>query len=224
MNWAENYSIFQRNSEGYADVVFGGKLLRDGRTFIHPCAGAMPEDGLLYRYVHAHVLREDDGLEIIPWTRCTVEDETWQVTFRLPQGGLYRLEARVNLGENDSPLGGAHIKIVSHVGVGELFLLAGQSNMAGMARDTAYDPPCLGVHMYGNDGVWKMAEHPLNYSVGTLYPENRETNCGTSPALAFGREMQRSPSGLRKNPSVSLARNAGRMKSGWLLMWSISHS
>ncbi|MBE5767643.1 MAG: sialate O-acetylesterase [Clostridiales bacterium] len=191
MNRAENYSIFQRNKDGYADVVFAGELLKDGRQFIHPCAGAMPEDGLLYRYVSAHAVREDDGMEVTPWTKCKVEGENWSVTFRLPEGGLYRLEARVNLGENDAPEGGSFIKIISHVGVGELFLLAGQSNMSGMSRDTAYDPPCLGVHMYGNDGIWRIAEHPINVSVNTLYPENRETASGSSPALSFGREMQR---------------------------------
>lgn len=140
--------------------------------------------------IYARAVREDDGLMVAPWTPCALSGIHWSVTLTLPQGGLYRLEACAQE-EGCAIEWSPRIKNVCHVGVGELFLLTGQSNMAGYGRDAAYDPPQLGVHLFGNDGTWKLATHPLNDALGTLFPENREPASGSSPALAFGRMLSK---------------------------------
>jgi len=172
---AVDYRIYQRKN-GYAQVRFEGSI---------------PEEFAHFRAVYARVVREEDNLTVIFWSKCEKQDKTWQIDLQVPQGGLYRLEAcAVELDDNNfewSP----RIKIVRHIGVGELFLLTGQSNMAGYGRDAAYDPSVLGVHLFGNNGKWDIAAHPLNDSTDTIYPENRELPSASSPALSFGREVMK---------------------------------
>jgi hypothetical protein len=172
------FRIFQRDAEGFADVSFSGEL-----------SGCKPVDAPVY----ARVVMEDDNSVVIPWTQCERDGASWRLDLALREGGLYRFEARALL--PDRPLSmiewAPRVGIARHIGVGEVFLLAGQSNMAGYGRDAAYDPPELGVHLYANDGQWKIASHPLNDAVNTIYPETLEETSDTSPALAFGRMMRR---------------------------------
>jgi hypothetical protein len=136
------------------------------------------------------VFREEDYLQLIPYTKCEVSNGHWQVNITLPAGGLYAFEAKMMASETDCPYWGRRIKLVKHFGVGDLYLLTGQSNMAGYGRDAGYDPPCLGVHLYSNNGTWELASHPLNDSTETIYPENKEDASGTSPALSFAKTLK----------------------------------
>ena len=55
-----------------------------------------------------------------------------------------------------------------HWGVGDVWLIAGQSNCAGYGKDPVEDPSELGVHLLGNDLHWDLATHPLNDSTNSL--------------------------------------------------------
>lgn len=172
---AIDYRIYQRRN-GYAKVRFDGII---PEQFFHCYA------------VFARVSREDDNLTVIPWTQCQREGNQWMIDLDVPEGGLYRLEACV-LDSQDSDFDWtSKIKIVKHIGVGELFLITGQSNMAGYGRDAAFDPPTIGVHLYANNGKWDIASHPLNDSTDSIYPENYEMSSSSSPALSFGRMVSR---------------------------------
>ena len=178
MRPAEDYRIYQRNERGTAEVYLEGRI---------------PDHLTGDMIVFTRVVREDDNLQIIPWTLADVEGRAWHISLTLPQGGLYRLETSAAPAAQGmaSPEWQPRIQNVEHVGVGELFMLTGQSNMAGYGRDPAYDPPELGVHLYANNGRWRLAAHPLNDSIGTIYPENTEYPSGVSPMLAFGRAVKR---------------------------------
>lgn len=170
----QDYQILQRNEFGYAIAQVSGQLPIDwdNGDRISVCA-----------------FRENDNLMIQRWTKAQINDEEWSCNVRLPEGGLYRLEACVHSDDSRcdwSP----RIKCVRHIGVGDLYLITGQSNMAGYGKDIAYDPPCLGVHLYANNGKWDIASHPLDDSVDTIYPENKEVKSATSPALSFGRRLK----------------------------------
>ena len=175
MTPATDFRVYQRNQDGFAQVLLAGKL---------------PEHATENMRVMSRVCREDDGQMVVAWTACEIKDGSWQVVLRVPQGGLYQMETSMGAPEADI-LWSERIQNICHVGVGELFMIAGQSNMAGYGRDTAYDPPQLGVHLYGNNGKWSIAMHPLNDSIDTIYPENREMATGTSPGLAFAKAVQR---------------------------------
>ena len=171
---AVDYRIYQRRN-GHAQVRFAGTLPADnaGKT----------------GYVAARAVLEDDNLTVVPWTICDRTGDDWTVTFTLPEGGLYRLEAVFSTDADAEWSWCGRVKLVRHIGVGELFLLAGQSNMSGYGRESAHDPVQLGVHLYGNNGRWNLAAHPLNDSIDSIYPENYELANATSPALAFARTV-----------------------------------
>jgi hypothetical protein len=81
--------------------------------------------------------------------------------------------------------------MIHHLGVGDLWVIAGQSNSAGYGRGAVYDPPELGIHLFRNRGAWDLATHPMNESTRTSHTENREfANPGHSPYLAFARAVK----------------------------------
>lgn len=133
--------IIRRNSDGFGKCVFTGKI--------------NPSNGNL---VIARVVHEDNNVMVIPWTECKAEDGIFSVELYIPAGGLYRLEARQTNGEfnpvNNNYDWAPYVGCVHHVGVGEIFVMAGQSNMSGYGRDPAYDPPEMGVHLFDNSGKW----------------------------------------------------------------------
>jgi len=167
MKLISNFQILQRDDNGFAHAVFEGTYEGGGS-------------------IEARVYREDDGVHVIYWTPCKREGSSWSVELDIPEGGLYCIEACVVSGHyawRDK------IKILHHIGVGDIYVTTGQSNMAGYGRDTAYDPPCLGVHAFSNTGAWCIATHPLAEANGSIfgYPEFAT---GTSPALSFARRLK----------------------------------
>ena len=170
-----DYQIFQREN-GCAKVLFAGEIEEVFAT----C-----------KKVTARVVCEDDGFVVLDMVEGRKEGTRFEVELTLPEGGLYRLEAIAHDAVVDGVIWTGCTACVHHVGVGEVFMLAGQSNMAGYGRGVIYDPPELGVHLYANDGNWKIAAHPLNSACNTIYPENREVASQNSPALAFARTARR---------------------------------
>ncbi len=140
--------------------------------------------------VSARVVSELDGGAVVPWTRAELApDATWQVTLRLPAGGGYRVETQLEQvgGDGYSLTRG---DLVHHVGVGDLYLVIGQSNAAGRARDRVVDGPQLGVHHYRADGSWALAAHPLNDGTRAVHTGHFENhNPGHSPALHFAKRV-----------------------------------
>lgn len=171
-----DYMIIQRSADGFGRATFAGEFNGGDYTVV------------------ARVMREDDNFTVVPWQVCTITESGWEVELTVPEGGLYRFEARVCSGVA-SPCNNNYdwcplIACVQHVGVGDVFVMAGQSNMSGYGRDPAYDPPELGVHLFDNRGQWVLAAHPLNSVPNAIY-RNTDDSSGTSPGLAFGRMMHR---------------------------------
>lgn len=90
-------------------------------------------------------------------------------------GGPYRIAVRSGDAE----------AFVDQVYVGDIWVLAGQSNMVGRARMDRPEQPHERVRMQLLDGRWKMAEEPLH--------ERKEgpdgEALGAGPGLTFAREM-----------------------------------
>ena len=79
-----------------------------------------------------------------------------------------------------------------HLCVGDLFVIAGQSNAVGYGKNPVFDPPELGIHMCRSSGRWDLASHPLGDATGTTHPENADRyNTGHSPFLAFAKLLKR---------------------------------
>lgn len=143
------------------------------------------------------VLSEDDNSQIIPWTKAffvPTEDGmsgTWSFTLQLIAGGLYRIETGLDTKSTKPNLGWIFRGDVRlHIGVGDIFIVAGQSNSAGYGKDSAMDTPDLNVHLYRNRGAWDLASHPINESTFTENCVNTEMGVsGVSPYISFGKNF-----------------------------------
>ena len=145
------------------------------------------------------VLSEEDNSQIIPWTYGESEKNedlfsgTWSITLTLPAGGLYRIETGL---ETKGTAPGVQWVFRGdtrlHIGVGDIFIIGGQSNSAGYGKDTAFDPPELGIHLFRNRHVWDLATHPMNESAFGADAKNAEMGVsGTSPYLSFGKNFRK---------------------------------
>lgn len=142
--------------------------------------------------ISARVVDEDSGEPVVNWQACTVlKGGKWHVSLTLPAGGLYRVETKLEY-EGWDGLSVTRGDMVHHIGVGDVYLIAGQSNAAGRSKSPVYDPPEIGVHMLRLSGSWSLATHPMTDATDTRYAGNYENhNPGHSPWLHFGKYLKR---------------------------------
>jgi sialate O-acetylesterase len=183
-NGPQDWQIFQQEN-GKCGVPLSGawRIRPEERTASsgEPC-------------VMARVLREDDNQPVIPWTPAETREGPdgfagmWELRLEIPAGGLYRIETGLGFGAAGPRIWLRRGDVRFHIGVGNLFVIAGQSNAAGYGRDSAWDPPCPGVQLYRNCGRWDLAAHPMNETTDAAGAPNAENGVsGTSPYLSFGR-------------------------------------
>ena len=89
----------------------------------------------------------------------------------VPSGGPYRIEVRVQ--------GTTAADSVRNVLVGDLWVLAGQSNMQGVGDLVEVQPPHELVHNFDMTDHWVVAEEPLHRLVDAVdsvhWPRNPQT-------------------------------------------------
>ena len=180
-----DWQIFQQDSRGVAEISVSGRWV---------CPSEM---GGKAKGVDLRLMSVDTGGPAAPhldWTAVRMRpDGTWSGSLKnVPAGGLYRLETHLRSTDNPA-IEWSHRGDVRHfLGVGDLWVIAGQSNSAGYGRGATNDPPELGVHLFNNAMRWTLASHPLNESTDTAHPANREhANSGHSPWLHWARLVRR---------------------------------
>ncbi|MBM3474891.1 MAG: sialate O-acetylesterase [Armatimonadetes bacterium] len=183
------YAVFQRSAQNVAAI---------------PVAGLADADG---EKVFARLLR--------PWRRrpewqllAVVKDGEFVGKMPdVPTGGPYTLELQI----------GREKASAGNLMVGDLFILAGQSNMDGCGKLVDCEAPSSAVHCFYYDDRWDIAEDPLcryNEAVDPVYwgldvtEENREKwvqfdrdfrVTGAGLGVRFGKEIakrHRVPVGL----------------------------
>ena len=185
-----DWQVLQRR-DGVANVALSGRWQLEPGAIRAGVSSATPV---------ARVVNELDQTVILPGTPCDrqtggdvltgaeVKGE-WSLTLPLPQGGPYRLETSldaVSAANGDHWMFRGDVRV--HVGVGDVFCMAGQSNAAGYAKGVAFDPPDPRVHLLRNRGRWDMAAHPMNEATEAADCVNAPMSVtGTSPFLSFGR-------------------------------------
>ena len=145
------------------------------------------------------VVEEASNYQIIPWvevqSRVTDAESwrgVWETELCIPAGGPYRIEGGLDTRSVTGLRWMFRGDACRHVGVGDLFVMAGQSNSSGFAKDMAYDPPQIGVALFRNCGRWDVAAHPVNEATGAGDVANLEMgNPGVSPYLSFGKHYSR---------------------------------
>jgi len=184
-----DWQIIQRDADGWGQLALAGRWVCE-------------EPGR----VEVRLVEQDTGTALsqrLDWAPAaeTRPDGTWAATLsQIPSGGLYRLETRFRRTANVQGEWADRGDTRHCLGVGDLWVITGQSNSSGSGRGPAYDPPELGVHLYRNSMRWALATHPLNDSTDTRHPVNREAaNAGHAPYLHFARLLKRAlgyPMGL----------------------------
>ena len=179
---AQDWQIFQQDKNGVATISLRGRWLVEEKLPKTP-------------KVLVRVVQEDcyeTVTQSLDWQAATTrKNATWFIDLKnVPCGGLYRIETILQF-DVEPPEWGCRGDIVHHVGVGDIWVITGQSNATGYGRSPITDGPELGVHMFHASGQWKLAAHPLGDSTGSVYPPNREgTNASHSPWLAFARKLK----------------------------------
>ena len=192
-----DWEILQQEN-GKASVALKGKFQ------VHPAA---IEVGVERVTPVVRVMREDDNMTVIPWTNadhftCNEKFQgEFEMALEIPAGGPYRIDTSLETKSTVPDLTWLYRgDCVLHLGVGNLFIIAGQSNSAGYSRDFCIDPPSMDVHLYRNRSKWDIASHPMNESTFAGSLANEEMGVpGVSPYLAFGKtygKMTGMPVGL----------------------------
>ncbi len=134
--------VYQRNDEGFADIPIIVDTEGTSETLIG--AGLVLGENL---GSHAGVYREG------------------KIT-HVPTGGPYTLHVNFQ-GEKgaDGSRGSVRSILIGPIYVGDLWVLAGQSNMEGVGNLTDVTPASDRVFALGMDGKWVTAEEPLHWLV-----------------------------------------------------------
>jgi Domain of unknown function (DUF303). len=172
-----DWQIIQRNCHGFADITLEGTWVTD------EC----------WCSVQTRIVEENSSAPVtsyLDWqdAETDIDNKRFNITLcNIPQGGLYRIETRIRRPFAPDPraMRGDYIH---HIGVGDVFIIAGQSNASGSGKGTVTDGPILGVHTFANDERWKLAVHPVEDATGSLHPATiTGVFHGSSPWLCFGR-------------------------------------
>ena len=103
-----SYQVFQRDDAGAASVRICGTAPTSARS------------------VQARIVRLDDCAEIVGWQPLNVIDREYSGTLTAPAGGWYKVEVKA-IAEDGKVLSE---DAMEKIGVGEVFICAGQSNAA----------------------------------------------------------------------------------------------
>lgn len=132
--------VFQRDAEGLAHIMLSG--------------GA---SGLNNQPVEIRATGRYGPLPGRDWSPAgRITAGKWTAKITLPTGGPYRIELR----------SGAAVEAIDNVLVGDLWVLAGQSNMEGVGDLVNVEPPNGLVHSFDQADHWVLAEEPLHLLVG----------------------------------------------------------
>ena len=152
------WQVCQRSENGTASLMVQGQL------------GSQHDQTRTY---HARLCLESSGApasEHLDHVQITVDSQgDWKLLLeRVPAGGPYRFELN----------GPGFFSCLHHLCVGDIWVIAGQSNAGGYSGGFIEDPPEIGVHQLAADHRWSLAAHPLG------------DGWGHSPLLQFGKLLK----------------------------------
>ena len=165
---ALDQQVFQRNGEGFADIPLSGSA--SGRKVngkpvevrLSSRGGVVP------------------GFDWIPLAK--VQKTMWTGVLRkVPTGGPYRIDARLQ--------DGTFVFSVNQILVGDLWMLAGQSNMEGHGDLVNVQPPAELVHSFDMADEWMVAKEPLHTEVSAADPVHWPLNAERQPERLTGEKL-----------------------------------
>ena len=172
-----NWEVIQQ-SNGKADIYLEGTFIED---FNDDTEQDLP---FSQSNIYARIVKEDDGSAITPLLQINSFNDTWNITIKdIPCGGPYMTDFVILDIENhvEYPVRGERRR---HFCVGDNYLVAGQSNAAGMGKGVMSEPPETGIHILRNLESWDIATQPFNdydyskYSMFMTFAKKVKKECG----------------------------------------------
>ncbi|MBV8817257.1 MAG: sialate O-acetylesterase [Acidobacteriaceae bacterium] len=132
------------------------------------------------------------------WTAAARIDKTvWTARVKaLPTGGPYRIEARIQ--------GTSAVAAIDNVLVGDLWILAGQSNMEGLGDLVDVQSPDPLVHTFDMADRWRIAEEPLHNLPGAADRVHWRTNAQGELQRLTGQWLQKYEQERKKGAGLGL--------------------
>lgn len=170
-----NWQVLQQ-SNGYASAHLEGRIFVEEDVLSQNAA------------VVVRAVDEKNGSRITPPVFAKIADGKWSADLKMPTGGPYKIETFLRFNDCAEKRGDRRF----HIGVGDNYVITGQSNAVGVGKDSADDPSDENVRMYRLGGSWDIAAHPLHDTTDTKYPEFAErVAAGHSPWIAFAKVLSR---------------------------------
>ena len=167
----QNWQILQQHG-GFAKVSLSGETYcneKDSWVCIRVCSEKTYQDVIVPLYIKP-------------------VDNKWSAEFSLPAGGPYTITVFLRVGERE--LRCAHR--ILHIGVGDNYIIAGQSNASGNSKDAIADEFNENIHLFRLSGKWDIATHPLHDATDAVFPDIYKEFGYHSPWLAFAKILNES--------------------------------
>ncbi len=150
----ENFSVLSAVGD-YATVSVSGILAEDAEddTYLPIAFSA--------EHLYLFVTHEESGAPVCPPVRLVIENDAFACEVCLPVGGPYTMDICVY----DTDKGyfeKLHGACRRHFFVGDVYLIAGQSNAAGKAGGVLHEPMELGVQLLRDLREWDIASAPFS--------------------------------------------------------------
>ena len=153
----KNYEVIQQTN-GKASFKIIGTFVED------PYDDTLQNVRFDTSMVFARIICENDNSFASKATPINAKGNDFSVTIEdVPCGGPYTLDFIMLDRERKIEY---HVKGERryHFCVGDVFVIAGQSNAAGMGKDIVEDAPEIGVHVLRNLDTWDIASYPFGDS------------------------------------------------------------
>lgn len=150
------------------------------------------------RPVEARLLRAGLVVDGFDWRQAgSVNGDQWRAELaRVPAGGPYRLEVRA--------MGFDAVRSVEPLLVGDLWMLAGQSNMQGVGDLKDLPLPSAQVYSFNMTDKWVPAEEPLHRLGDAVDSFHWRNNPGEPKAPLSGEALRKSIAARVKGAGVGL--------------------
>ncbi len=188
---ATDHQVFQRSPAGMAELPLSGSV--SGRRMNNKIVELRLSSRL-------GVVAGFDWIEF-----AHVQKGLWSGTLQnVPTGGPYRLEVRLR----DSTF----VFPVNDLLVGDVWILAGQSNMEGHGDLIDVQPPDPMIHSFDMADNWGIAEEPLHTQVSAADPVHWALNADRQPERYTGEKLAAYIANRKKGAGPGLPFAAAMLK------------
>lgn len=176
-----NEQVLQRDGDGRAEISLSGAALKANNKF-----------------VEARVLLNNAPVAGLDWTSLgKIQANKWKGELKgLPTGGPYKLEVRL--------AGAPTVLTVENLLVGDLWVLAGQSNMEGVGDLENLQPRNEMIHSFDQTDKWVVAEEPLHRLVDAADRVHWRRNAEKQPEKLEGDKLQKYILARKKGAGLGL--------------------